>query len=135
VTEQKGEAEGLVEHSREGMRGIERDGSEERVDLLLEELDCVFTVRLAEVLPANEANACALEFGEEAVVPAGVLVKGELVKVVAETVDTFVLGEAGVIDVLGVAEAFFNALQDAGYANLDELIEVAGGDGEEFYAL
>ncbi len=37
--------------------------------------------------------------------------------------------------VLGQAEAFFEALQDAGDADLDELIEVAGGDGEELDAL
>ena len=33
------------------------------------------------------------------------------------------------------AEAFFEALQDAGDADLDELVEVAGGDGEELDAL
>jgi len=33
------------------------------------------------------------------------------------------------------AEALFKALQDAGDADLDELIEIAGGDGEELYAL
>jgi hypothetical protein len=135
VAKEKSEAEGLVEHAREGMRGVERDGSKERVDLFLEELDCVFAVRLAEVLPADDVDACVLEFGEEAVVPAGGLVEGELVEVVAETVDTFVLGEAGIIDVLGVPKAFFNALQNSGDADFDELVEVAGGDGEEFYAL
>ncbi len=36
---------------------------------------------------------------------------------------------------MGKVETFFHALEDTGDANLDELIEVAGGDSEEFDAL
>ena len=39
------------------------------------------------------------------------------------------------VKMLGQAEAFLEALQDSGDADLDELVEVAGGDGEEFDAL
>jgi hypothetical protein len=36
---------------------------------------------------------------------------------------------------MGKAEAFFEALQDTGDADFDELVEVAGGDGEKLDAL
>ncbi len=52
VAQQQREAEGLVEHARKGMRGVERDRSEERVDLLLEELDGELAIGFAELLPA-----------------------------------------------------------------------------------
>ena len=129
------EAESLVEDAREGMRGVERDGGEEWVDLLLKELDGELAVGLAEVLPLEDADAGFFEFGDEAVVPAIGLVEGEAVQVAADAVEALGAGEAAGVDALGEAEAFFKALEDPGDANLDELIQVAGGDGEEFYAL
>jgi hypothetical protein len=54
---------------------------------------------------------------------------------VAEALYAVVLGEAGIIDLLREADAFFELLQNAGDADFYELIEVAGGDGEELDAL
>ena len=48
----KREAERLVQHARERMRGVDGDGSEQRVDLLLKEFDGELAIGLAELLPA-----------------------------------------------------------------------------------
>jgi hypothetical protein len=61
----------LLRTRGKGVGGIEGYGGEERVDLLLEELDGELAVGLAELLPAEDGDAGALEFGDEAVVPAG----------------------------------------------------------------
>jgi hypothetical protein len=135
VAEQESEAESLVEDSRERVRRIEGYGGEERVDLLLEKLDGELAVGLAEVLPAEDRDAGALEFGDEAVVPAGGLVVVELVEAIADALHSLMLGESPSVKVMGKVEAVFEALQDAGNADLDELIEVAGGDGEKFDSL
>ena len=134
VAQQKGEAEGLVEDARKGVRGIKRHRSEERVDLLLEKLDGELAIGFAELLPADEADAGALEFGNEMVVPGGALILDELMEARANAFHALVLGEAASVSELGNAEAFFKALQDACNADLDELIEVASGDGEELDA-
>jgi hypothetical protein len=135
VAQQEREAESLVEDARKGVRWIKGYGSEKRVDLLLKELDGEFAVGLAKLFPGEKADACALEFGDEAVIPAGGLIVGELVKAVAEAIHALVLGEAAGVTLRGQAEAFFEPLQDARDTDLDELVEIAGGDGEELNAL
>ena len=62
----------------------------------------------------------------------GRLIANEGVDILAEVVEGLLRGEA-VEPRLFVA--IFNALQDAGDADFDELIEVAGGDGEDLDAL
>ena len=63
------------------------------------------------------------------IVPAGVLLAGELMEAVAKTVDALVLGEAGLVERLGEAFVFLLFLEDAGDADFYEFVEVAGGDG------
>ena len=75
------------------------------------------------------------ELGDEAVVPARGLIVGELVETIAEAIQALVLGEASGVHMLRQAEAFFEPLQNACDTDLDELIEIAGGDGEELYTL
>ena len=43
--------------------------------------------------------------------------------------------QARIVECLERAEVFLNLLQDAGDADLDELVQVAGRDGEELHAL
>ena len=56
VAQQQSEAEGLVEDAGEGVRGVEGDRGEERIDLLLEELDCELALGLAELVPRQDAR-------------------------------------------------------------------------------
>jgi hypothetical protein len=135
VAQQESEAESLVENAGKWVRGVERYGGEERVDLLLEELDGELAIGFAELLPFQHGDAGALEFGYKTVVPAGALIVGEVMEAVAEAVHALILREASGVDVLGKAEAFFELLEDTGDTDLDELVEVAGGDGEELYSL
>jgi len=134
VAQQEREAEGLVEDARKGVRGVQGYGSEEGVDLLLEEFDGELAVGFAELLPAEERDAGAFEFGDEAIVPAGGLSVVELVEAVADALHALMLGESASVEVMREVEAFFEALQDTGDADLDELVEVAGGDGEKLDA-
>ena len=117
------------------MRGVERDGRQERIDLLLEKLDGELAFRFAKLLPANDRDACALEFGDQAAIPADGLIECELMQTLAEAVHTLLLTEAAGVERMGQAMAFFQALEDAGDANLYELVKVAGGNGEELDAL
>jgi hypothetical protein len=57
------------------------------------------------------------------------------VEAIADALHTLMLGESASVEVMGEVEAFLEALQDAGDADLDELIKVAGSDGEKFNAL
>ena len=53
----------------------------------------------------------------------------------AEAIEALLRGEAALVGGMGLADAVLDALQDAGDADLDELVEIAGGDGEELDAL
>ena len=101
VAQQESEAEGLVEDAGEGVRGVEGDGGEERVDLLLEELDGELAVGLAELLPAEDADAGALELGDEAVVPAGALIVDEWWRRSRRRSRRSLLGEAAGVERVG----------------------------------
>ncbi len=128
-------AEGLVEHAREGVGGVERNRGEHGVDLVMEELCGELAVGVVELLPGEDADAGFGESGDEALVEALGLVSGEGVEAVAEAVHALVLGEAAFVGLLLEAEVFFELLEDACDADFDELVKVGGGDGEELEAL
>ena len=69
------------------------------------------------------------------VVPAGVLGLDEVRQKDGEAIETLLRREAAFVRRLRLADAVFDALQDAGDTNFDELVEIASGDGEELYAL
>jgi len=117
------------------MRGVECDRCQEWVYLLVEELYGELAIRFAEVFPAHDADANRLKFRDEAIIPAGVLVVGELMEALAEAIYALIRGESGFIGLLEQAHALFKLLQDSCDTDLDEFIEVAGGDGEELYSL
>jgi hypothetical protein len=135
VAEEQCQAEGLVEDAWEGVGWVDGNGGQERVDLFMEELGGVGAVGREHLLPVDEADVGLGEGGDEALIPAGGLVEGELVHAVAEAIDALLGGEAPFVGNLWEAFAVFELLEDAGDADLDELIEVAGGDGEELDAL
>ena len=127
--------ERLVENSRERMRGVNGNGGEERVDLLLEVLGGEVALALVEVLPAEDADAGFFERRNEALAPGAVLIESEGMEHVAEADESLVGGKAAFVGFLWRADGFFHCLQGAGDADFYELVEVAGGDGEELDAL
>jgi hypothetical protein len=135
VAHEEGEADGFVEDAREGMRGVESDGGEEGIDLVVEVLGGEGTVGGAELFPLEDADAGGGKLGDEVVVPAGGLFAGKVMEPVAEFVEASGGSEAAFVGLLGKAEGFFELLEDAGDADFDELVEVAGGNGEELDAL
>jgi hypothetical protein len=66
------------------------------------------------------------------VIPAGVLIANEKLHIVDQVVEGF-LGSQAIRTALFVS--VFNPLQHSGDANLHELIEIAGGYGQELYSL
>lgn len=80
-------------------------------------------------------DVLGFERWEELLVPADVLVADKNFDAFGEAVEALLLGDAIVYWADGLVVAVFNALQDSGHADFDEFVEVAGGDGEELYAL
>ena len=71
--EQQRQAERLVEHARKGMRGIDGDGREQRIDLALKVAVGKVAGVLAELFPLKQANALLAQLREELLVPAVIL--------------------------------------------------------------
>ena len=117
------------------MRRVDRDRREQRIDLLLKEPGCEVTLARVEVLPAKNAYAGCFERGDQALAPGSVLLQGEAVEHIADPEETLIGGQTAFIGLLSRSHVLFHLLQRAGNADLYELVEVAGGDGEELYAL
>jgi hypothetical protein len=135
VAEDERQAEGFVEDAGKGVGGVKSDGGEEWVYLLLKEFDGELAIGFTELFPGEHGDASKLEFGDEAVVPAGTLIVGEQVELGAEAVHALILRQSTCIYVRGEADSFLELLQDTGNSNLNELVEVTGGDGEKLDAL
>ena len=115
-----------------GMGGVDGDGREQRIDFALVIVGGEFARVGVHLVPGEDANAGFAHGGQQLLIPAAVLVGDEALGLVLHGVERF--AEGGAVGRRFVV-AVFNALQDAGDANLEELVEIAGGDGEEFDAL
>ena len=65
AVQQEGDAKGLVEHTREGMGGVDGDGREQGIDFALVEGVGGFAGLFVHLVPAEYADAGAVEHGEE----------------------------------------------------------------------
>ena len=126
--EEKGEAEGLVQHARKGVRGVDGDWGEEGVDFALEVGLGVGASVFVELFPFEEADALVAEFGEEQFVPAVVLGLDEGVDFGGEGGQGLVRAKA-VVALLAIA--VFDALHEAGLADFHIFVEVGAGDGKK----
>jgi hypothetical protein len=103
-------------------------GGEQRIDFALVILRGKFPRVGVHLIPAEDANAGLAHGGQKFLIPAAVLVGHKSLRFVLHGVEGFTEGRAvGRSFVVAV----FNALQNAGNANLEELVEIAGGDGEK----
>ena len=128
AAKQQGEAERFVEDARKGMRGIDGDGGEKRIDFALEIGLGVGAGFFVEFIPLHEANALFAEFGEQEVVPAAVLGFDEGVDFGGEGGERLI-GTKAVVALLAVA--VFNALHEAGLADFHIFVKVGTGNGEK----
>ena len=87
--EQQGQAERLIEHTRERVGGVQGDRCEQRINLLLKEAAGKVALRGAEVLPAQDLDVLFSEGGFDKIVPARRLNLREAVELLAEAVQTF----------------------------------------------
>ena len=127
-----GEVQALVEHAREGVGGVEADRRQHRHHLAHEILVDPRALRLGPQAAAQEDHAFLLERGQDVVVEQFVLLRDDLVHLVADALEQVGGGDA-VLARLAAADA--DLLLDAGDADLEELVEVARHDAQETQAL
>ena len=126
--QQQRQAEGLVQHARKGMRRVDRDRSQQRVDFALEVVLGELVGLVVQFIPFEQPDALLAQFGQQAIVPAGVLGVDKAVDFGGQRGQGFV-GAQPVVARLAVA--VFDALHEAGLADFDVFVEVAAGDGQE----
>ena len=114
------------------MRGIDRDRREQRRNGLHEKLFDVFAGLGPKLIEIADADRFIGKRGDKFFAPAVVLVLHERVDPLDQLGENFVLRAAVGA---GVAVSLLDLLQEAGEADLDELVEIARGDGQEFHAL
>ena len=127
--QQQGEAQGLVQHARKRMRGVDGDGRQQRIDFALEVTwwqPCgprrpVRPTRSTRTPAARSAGSSCLfqQWYCSATKPC--------ISAVMAASDCSGRSAVGV----GLGVAVFNALHQAGLADFDEFVEIAGGDGQE----
>ena len=114
------------------MRGIHSDGSEHGRHAPLVKSLCRLQCLRIELVHRQDADAVFRERGKKVVIPAFVLIADE---------HMHGLGHLGQFVGSGQAiranfpRAVFDALEKAGDAHLDELVEVVGRNGQELHAL
>ena len=111
-----------------GAVGVDGEGGEEGEDEVGEVGGGLEELARGEVLHFDETDALRAHAGEEFVVEEGVLLGGESEDAFADGADLLGGGESSVVGDAGAAAAHHGEATDA---DLEELIEVGAGDGEE----
>jgi hypothetical protein len=127
-----GEVEALVEHARERVRRVEADRRQHRQQLAEEVGADPLALRRAPALAAREDDALQGERRQHHLVEQAVLLRDQRVRLAAHGFQHLGRG-AGVGRRLGQAE--LDRLLQPRDADLEELVEVRGDDGDEAQAL
>ena len=114
------------------MRRIDGDRSEQRVQLAIAIVGDKRALFRRQVLHADHADALVRQRRPQGKIPAAILVAHELVRELRDQL-RFLLRRAAVGAGFGLA--VFNALHQATHADFEELVQIAGGDGEELHPL
>src|SRR3989441_1810423 len=123
-----GEVEALVEHARKRVRRVEADRREHRQELAEEKLADPLALRRVPLLAPRENDAFAGERRQHGVVEQLVLGGDERVRLAAHRLE-HLRGGARVRTRLGKPE--LDAFLQPGDADLEDLVEVGGDDGDE----
>src|SRR5439155_1392025 len=123
-----GEVEALVEHARKRVRRVEADRREHRQELAEEKLADPLALRRVPLLAPRENDAFAGERRQHDVVEQLVLGSDQRVRLAAHRLE-HLRGGARIRTRLGEPE--LDAFLQPGDADLEELVEVGGDDGDE----
>ena len=110
------------------MRRVDGDGRQQRVDFALIVVEGMSAGRGVDVAPLQHANAVIIKRRAQVFRPAAVLIADKRVHVLDHDIQGLARRQA-VEARFGIP--VFNALHDAGNANFDKLIQIAGGNGQE----
>ena len=121
-------AQRFIDDARKRVGGIDGHWSEQRIKLALAVFGDKRPLLRREFPGPHDANAFLGQFWPQRVVPAAILIAHELVGQPRHQL-CFFLGSASVRSRIGLAVLY--ALHQAAYSNLEELVEIAGGDGQK----
>ncbi len=132
VGEQHDEVQRLVEQDRERVGRVDRERRQDRVDLLGEPGLDPLQLGWRQLADLAERHAVRRQLRHQQLAPGAVHQRVERVRLAADAAE-FVLR----LDAVGVVagQPGVDQLHDPGDADLEELVEVAAGDGQELDAL
>ncbi len=110
------------------MRGIDGDGRQQRIDFALKVALGKGAGFFAQLVPLQQPDALLAQLGQQLLVPAAVLGGDKAVNFGGQRGQRLVGAQAVVAR---LAVAVFNALHEAGLADLNVFVEVGAGDGEK----
>ena len=114
------------------MRRIDGDRREQRIQFPLAIFGHKDALLGGQIFHADNANAFARQFRPQRKIPAAILIAHEVVGEFGDQL-RFLLRGAAVGTGRGLA--VFNALNQATHADLEELVQIAGGDGQKLHPL
>jgi len=113
------------------MRRVHRYGSEQRIELAGAVVVHERQPRLIQLVDAEDTNALLGQFRPQTLVPAGILFFDKIASRVFDELPLLQhsepVGSSGVV-------AVFELLQQAAYPDLEELVQIAGRDGEKLHS-
>ena len=111
------------------MGGVDGDGRQQRIDFTLIVVKGMCSGGCIDIAPLQHADAILEKRRTQVFCPAAVLIADESVHIAYHVIQGLPGGQA-IEARFGVP--VFNALHDAGHANFDKLIQITGGNGQEF---
>jgi len=132
ASEEKGEAERLVEDARKGVGRIDSDGGQEGIDFAKEVALGVGAGIFVQFFPLKQPDTLFAQLGKQEIVPAAVLGIDKAVDFGGEGGERFFRAQA-IVALFAIA--VFNALHEAGLADFDVFIEIGTGDGQKLHPL
>src|ERR1035437_5608245 len=113
------------------MRGVDGDRRQQQIDFSLVEIESVRTRAVGKLAPLQDANLLLAQRGQQLLVQARILRIDKLVQHQAQPVEPLLGSQPGLIVPLPLVESILDTLQQAGYSDLDELIQIVGRNREK----
>ncbi len=117
------------------MRWVDGHRRQQRIDLGLVEDESIGARVLVQVFPVQNADLLGGQRWAQHMVPAGVLRVDKLVQHYAELFQPLLERQSALVRALWLVEAVLDALQQAGHADLHELVQIVGRNGKKLHPL
>src|ERR1017187_4035308 len=117
------------------MRGVDGDRRQQQIDFSLVEIESVRTRAVRKFAPLQDANLLLAQRGQQLLVQARILRVDKVVQHYAQPVEPLLGCQTGLIVPLRLVESILDTLQQAGYTDLDELIQIVGRNREKLHPL